>query len=251
MDVLEEVHSRSASTIRALRDALDARGQLAERAGALREVRRRLVETITAMSGDADGFGGRVEWRVGDTEERSRGDAEVTARRRGEESGRDENTGTGTLGTGNTGPGTIAARSIPVSAISVPTVERQRVARREGASDGARAETETANDARGARRRGTRAAATTRSPPVLSRTREIRGRVPPPPRPDRDNRRRVRSPRSLPRRRRPGTRERTSTSFPLLFNRRRLRPRSDLRSSGRRSLQLASPRRRTRPPRPL
>ena len=69
--------------------------------------------------------------------------------------------------------------------------------------------------------------------------------------PDRDNRRRVRSPRSLPRRRRPGTRERTSTSFPLLFNRRRLRPRSDLRSSGRRSHELASPRRRTRPPRPL
>ena len=121
MDVLEEVHSRSASTIRALRDALDAReGQLAERAGALREVRRRLVETITAMSGDADGFGGRVEWRVGDTEERSRGDAEVRAdaparqpRRRngGGEGGRDDDenmTGTGMMGmmgTGNMGAG--------------------------------------------------------------------------------------------------------------------------------------------------
>ena len=172
MDVLEEVHSRSASTIRALRDALDAReGQLAEREGALREVRRRLVGTITAMSGDADEFGGRVEWRVGGTEERSRGDAEATAPARAEKKAAE----TKTLGTG-----TIAARSIPVSAISVPTVERPRVARREGASDGARAETETANDVLARAAAELRAAATTRSPPVLSRTREIRGRVPPP-----------------------------------------------------------------------
>ena len=171
MDVLEEVHSRSASTIRALRDALDAReGQLAEREGALREVRRRLVGTITAMSGDADEFGGRVEWRVGSDGGTKPG------RRGGDGAGAEKKAAeTKTLGTG-----TIAARSIPVSAISVSTVERPRVARREGASDGARAETETANDVLARAAAELRAAATTRSPPVLSRTREIRGRVPPP-----------------------------------------------------------------------
>ena len=84
------------------------------------------------MSGDADEFGGRVEWRVGGTEERSRGDVEAAAPARAEKKAAE----TKTLGTG-----TIAARSIPVSAISVSTVERPRVARREGASDGARAET--------------------------------------------------------------------------------------------------------------
>ena len=178
MDVLEEIHSRSASKIRALRNALDAReGQLAESVGALREVQRRLAGTLAAVSGDADEFGGYVEWRAGGAEERRRGDVpseaieradappETTAVERARQMVAEKNTaetttktetgmtgmtgmtGTGIMGTGMTTPAaTIAAPSVPVAAISIPTAERMRVARLEGESDAVRAE--TANDGR-------------------------------------------------------------------------------------------------------